>query len=197
MGVVVAVAVASAAAPADASCGTPKRIYPGHSPGNGRPPLAIGDSVLLGAVEEVAAVGIEVDARGCRQMTEGLALIRARRRAGTLPRLVIVALGTNWIITSAEIDEAVSILGPKRTLVMVTPRETGGHGGADAAVIRAAGRRRPRRVKVLDWVAYAAGHGGWTYSDGIHLAPAGQYGMASLLKQAFRWNVAPVAPPCP
>src|SRR5688500_15658391 len=99
--VVVVVALALAwAQPAAAACGGVKQSGPTRDrvPGNYRPPLAIGDSVMLGAVEEMAHAGFEVNVRGCRQMSEGVELIAARRRAGTLPRVVLVLLGANWVI---------------------------------------------------------------------------------------------------
>src|SRR4051794_41114660 len=37
-----------------------------------RAPLAIGDSVMLGAVPDLARAGFEVDARGCRQIGEAI-----------------------------------------------------------------------------------------------------------------------------
>jgi len=151
----------------------------------GRAPLAIGDSVLLGAAPAVAARGYEVDVRGCRPMSEGLALLRARAAAGTLPPFVVIVLGTNGPIAWSDLDAALRIVGPKRLLGLVTPRELGGGWGSDTTTIRAFARAKPGRTLLIDWVAYAGARGGLTYSDGIHLAPAGQAGMASLLTQAI------------
>jgi hypothetical protein len=152
----------------------------------GPAPLAIGDSVLLGALDEVSAAGFEIDTRGCRQMGEGLRVMAARRRAGRLPRFVVVALGTNLNITSGEISAALRIMGKRRVLGLVTPREEGGGSGSDAAVVRQAGRRHRGRVVVLDWVAYSSGRGGWFAGDGIHLGPGGAAGLASLLARGLR-----------
>jgi hypothetical protein len=174
------VATASPTAGA-AGCGGVQWFAPRRHAVPGRAPLAIGDSVLLGAAPVVAARGYEVDVRGCRQMSEGLALLRDRARAGTLPRLVVVVLGTNGAITRGDIGAALRIVGPRRTLGLVTPRELGGGSGLDAATLRAVARDRPRRTMLLDWVAFAAGRGGLTYGDGIHLTPAGHDAMADLL----------------
>src|SRR4051794_4507534 len=78
------------------ACDAQKHVQARHLHGHGRAPLAIGDSVMLGAADRLAAAGFEVDARGCRQMSQGLDILAQRR---TLPRVVIVALGTNWVIT--------------------------------------------------------------------------------------------------
>src|SRR3954467_14457739 len=155
------------APPAGAACRGRKVFRAKRHRGEGRPPLVVGDSVVLGAPHELTAAGFRVDVRGCRQMSEGLRVLRSSR----LPRIVVVALGTNWKITMREIRAALRIVGPDRVLAMVTPREEGGGGGSAAAVVRAAGRRFRGRVMTLDWVRYSARHGGWFAPDGIHLGP--------------------------
>jgi hypothetical protein len=181
----VAVAMAGGTERAAAGCGGVEHFRALRDRAPGPPPLAVGDSVMLGAADELAAEGFEVDVRGCRQMSEGVDVLRARQRAGRLPAVVVVALGANWVITRAEIREALHVIGRRRTLALVTPRELGGGSSSDARVVRAAGRRYPGRVAVLDWVAYSAGHAGWFAGDGLHLGPAGAQGLARLLRSAF------------
>ena len=88
------------------ACDASQHLAAKRKPAHGRAPLAIGDSVMLGAADRLARTGFEVDARGCRQMSAGLDLVAQRRRSGTLPRVVIVALGTNWVITRADVRRA-------------------------------------------------------------------------------------------
>ena len=136
---------------------------------------------MLGAAQQLRRRGFEVDVRGCRQMSEGLRLLASR----PLPGVVLLALGTNWTVTTSQIRAALRILGPERVLGLVTPPEVGGVASSDQRVMRAAGRRWPLRVKVLDWVAYSSGHA-WTW-DGMHLRPEGANAYARLLSRAFRW----------
>jgi hypothetical protein len=193
------------ARPAAAACGGVKHASPSRDrvPGPYRPPLAIGDSVMLGAVEEMAWAGFEVNVRGCRQWTEGIDVMIARRRAGTLPRVVLVLLGANWNVYWHDIRRTLRVLGPQRVLVPLTPRETGGSGGGDAAVIRRAGRRWPNRVHALDWVAHSAGQSSWFGGDGLHMTPAGAQALARFSMRALplaqpptreRWSPAAAAP---
>jgi hypothetical protein len=175
-----AAALALAVPAAAAACGASQHHRPVANDRPGPAPLAVGDSVMLGAVPELRRAGFEVNARGCRQMSEGLELLAGRRRS--LPGVVVVALGYNWTISIAEIRRALIILGPRRVLGMVTPR---GEYASARAAIRAAGRRWPARVKVLRWAARSAGKP-WTW-DGLHLTPAGSRGFARLLSNAFEW----------
>jgi hypothetical protein len=168
-----------------AGCGGVQQFGPGLRFAPGRAPLAIGDSVLLGAAPAVAGRGYHVDVRGCRQVSEGLDLLRARASAGTLPRFVVLVLGTNGALTRGDVGAALRILGPDRLLGLVTPRELGGGSGSDAATLRAVARERPRRTLLLDWVVFAGARGGLTYGDGIHLTPAGHHAMAELMARGL------------
>jgi hypothetical protein len=166
---------------AEADCGGVKHVRPAVDRNPGRAPLAIGDSVLLGALHEVSRAGFEIDTRGCRPMAEGLKVMRARRRARTLPRFVVFALGANSDITAGEIRAALRIAGRRRVVGMVSPT----NGGPDRARIRAAARHH-RGLLNLDWVAFSRGHGGWFAGDGLHLGRGGAAGLARLLGRGLR-----------
>jgi hypothetical protein len=186
-----AAAMALVAPAAAAACGASQHLAPVANDRPGPAPLAVGDSVMLGAVPELRRTGFEVNARGCRQMSEGLELLARRRRAGSLPDVVVVALGHNWTITIEDIRRTLRIVGPERVLGMVTPR---GEYASARAAIAAAGRRWPARVKVVPWAARSAGKP-WT-SDGLHLTPPGARAFARLLGRAFDWPL-PGAEPEP
>lgn len=172
-----------------AGCGGVEHFWPSTERAEGPPPLAVGDSIMLGATEPLQRRGFEVDVRGCRQFSEGLSLLRSRARTHSLPDIVVVGLGTNGTVTTSQIRAGLRILGRQRVLGLVTPKETGGVASSDQAVLRAAGRRWPRRVKVLDWVSYSAGHSDWFWSDGLHLRPRGARALARLMSQAFDWEI--------
>lgn len=176
-------ASSSLSAVASAACGRTQELAPTKDL-PGRAPLAIGDSVLLGAAEEAAALGYAVDVRGCRQMSEGLEVLRAVPRRA-LPRLVVIALGSNSEISMREIRAALRRLGPRRTLALVTPVEIRGQPPTDARRIRRAARRWPTRIVVVDWARRAARRSELTGRDGIHLTPTGRTAMARMLRRAL------------
>jgi hypothetical protein len=173
---------AAAASQASADCGGVEKARPRHKVAP-RPPLAIGDSSMLLALPALARVGYKVNARGCRQFSEGLRVLRSARRHHRLPRLVVMALGADASISGHQINSAVKVMGGKRRLGLVTPRELGGGESNDARAIRNAGQRDPVHVKVLDWVHYSAGHGSWFQPDGLHLTFSGAKAYARLLKK--------------
>lgn len=191
-----ALAVLPAASPGfDAACGgvetakARKNVNPG-----GHAPLAIGDSTMLLALPPLSGEGYQVNAHGCRQIEEGLDVMREAKRANRLPHLVVLALGADASISLDQLAKAFHIAGPKRVIGLVTPIELGGGTSSDADVVRAAAKRHPKRSVLLDWVAYSSGHGDWFQPDGLHLTFDGADGFARLLKQALPYARAGVLP---
>lgn len=189
VGVVAALAGAGvAASAARADCGGPKNARPVHHAGRrGRPPLVIGDSTLIFAAPVLGRLGIEAQAQGCRQFGQGIAILAARRHAHTLPAVAVLALGANGPIGAGQIAQALAIMGPRRVLGLVTPRNS----ATSAAQMRRAARRHPDRVLLIDWVAFSAGHGGWFAGDGLHVGYDGASAYAHLIER----RIAPYAFP--
>jgi hypothetical protein len=170
---------AAAATPAGA-CGAAKRaraLTSSHR--GGRPPLVIGDSTMIFAAPVLGRLGLQADARGCRQFAEGIAMLAARRHARALPAVAVLALGANGAISPRQIAAALRIMGPHRILGLVTPRKS----STSALQIRRAARRHPDRVLLIDWVVFSAGHGGWFAGDGLHVNGAGAAAYARLIRR--------------
>ena len=170
---------------AHAGCGGTQIRHTPHKQNRGRAPLVIGDSVLLGAMKETTASGFDLNTRGCRQWGEGMHVVRGYKRAGHLPHLVVMELGTDWTVSVRQIRAAMALLGPERVLGLMTPREVGGYGGADAANMRRVAKRFPKRTVLLDWVTHTRGRGGWFQPDGIHLTYAGAAAFGEFLRTAL------------
>jgi hypothetical protein len=178
--VTVAGAMAVGPTMASAQCGGVETAKPKRKVAK-RPPLAIGDSVMLLALPDLAKQGYSVNARGCRQFAEGLGVIKGLRRKGKLPHLVTIALGADAGIAFGQVRRAVKIMGNTRELGLVVPLETGGVESHDAAVVRRAGREFAGRVHVLDWPRFSRGHRGWFQPDHLHLTYSGAAAYARLM----------------
>src|SRR6476619_7618137 len=83
-----ATVVAVVPAPAVAGCGGVVTAKATKKLGDFTPPLIIGDSVLLGAVDAVAKRGWTVNAHGCRSWSEGARIVRKKAEEKRLPHLV-------------------------------------------------------------------------------------------------------------
>jgi hypothetical protein len=171
---------------AEGACGGVQAAQSKRNTARGPEPLAIGDSVMLLAVKRLARAGFDVNAQGCRSWRQGHAIIRRKKRRHRLPRLVVMALGTNWAISRRRIGRTRRLIGRRHRLAIVTPREPG-HTG-DAKRIRAAARAHPRRIKLLDWVRFSRGHGHWFGGDGIHLTYTGVTNYVRLIRRSLRFS---------
>ena len=97
-------------------------------------------------------------------------------------------------VTKADIAKALEILGPKRSLVMLTPTDDDPPRGVDAKVIKSAAKTWPTRLRVLDWAAKAKAHPEWMAADGVHLAnDGGIAGLTSMISSVL--DSAPASPP--
>jgi lysophospholipase L1-like esterase len=177
-----------------AACGGVMTSRAARHPHGQAPPLAIGDSTLLLSRPGLAARGFDVNAHGCRQFSEALAMLGRMRAQRTLPHLVAMFLGANGPIAAGDIHAALRLLGPNRLLVLVTPRQLGGGSGANAALERREARDRPGRIILLDWVAYSAGHAGWFQPDRLHLTLAGVDALNRLLARVLPYAYEPCPP---
>lgn len=173
-------------AAADAACGGVEQMKPQKNVNLGRAPLAIGDSAMLLALPDLAKAGFRANARGCRQYPEAIALLKDLRRKDKLPGVVVIALGSNGPITKENIHDALDVVGKKRTLVLVTPLETGGVAGSDARLVRNEAHKH-KRIRMLDWVRFSNGHPGWFQPDQLHLTFPGAAALARLLDDVFKW----------
>lgn len=184
---VVAAALAGAA-PA-AACDVKQVARAHENPSRAvRAPLIVGDSTMLLATPYLGARGIEADAQGCRQLDKGIDLLAARRRAGTLPQVAVLALGSNGAIGAAQIRRALRVVGSSRVLGLVTPSRAG---SGTAGAMRRAARRHPDRVVLIDWMRFSRGRGGVFAGDGLHVSDRG----ARVLARFVRRRLAPFFPP--
>ena len=143
---------------------------------------ALGDSVMLGARAGLNARGFQVNAVESRQFSAAVPIVRTKVLNHTLPRNLIIALGTNGYIRLTDCKAIVSAAGTARRVFLVTNRVPRSWGKPNNNTLRACDAAfASGRVVLVDWYAYSAGHTSWFYSDRIHLRPTGQTAYARLL----------------
>ncbi|MEN9823115.1 MAG: hypothetical protein RLZ04_1541 [Actinomycetota bacterium] len=137
------------------------------------PPLAVGESVMLGAAEQLQALGIVVDAGVSRQGTNIAEVVAEWDAADRIGRTVVIQTGTNGPVSDATLDEIMRHL-PDSTVfkvVFLTVRAPRSWIADNNERIRALPDRYPN-VVVVDWEAEAEEiRSHLTGSDGgIHLS---------------------------
>ena len=161
----------------------------GDAPGWVKPPLLIGDSVVGYAMQPLRKLGYRINAQGCRTFPRGITAIKREAHKRGLPKLVVVELGTAGNVTRQNIARLLQLLGPKRKLVLVTPRKFGqgftGGVDPDAKDYHRAAERYPGRVFVTPWAEFGEQHPEWFYPDMVHPNPEGQKHFVNFLEAAL------------
>ncbi|MCB0997902.1 MAG: hypothetical protein KDB40_01280 [Acidimicrobiales bacterium] len=135
-----------------------------------RRPMAIGESVMLGAGDELELGGFVVDVDEPRQGPETADLIEALAAAGEIGRTVVVQVGTNGPVTEDVYRRIAQALVGSEQVVFLTLHADRSWIGANNDIIRSLPAQYPN-VSLLDWdELVASGAVSGIAADGIHLA---------------------------
>ncbi len=141
---------------------------------SGFPLVALGDSVMLGAAEELQARGFQVDALQSRQMEAFVPTMQTLKDNGTFGSVVVVHLGTNGGFSQATLDAMLATVAEVPVVLLLTGKADRGWIADNNAKLRAVPATHPN-VTVVDWeVLSATCEGRCFYDDGIHLTQSGQ-----------------------
>jgi hypothetical protein len=140
----------------------------------GFPLVALGDSVMLGAAEELQARGFQVDALQSRQMNTFVPTMQALRDNGTFGSVVVIHLGTNGGFSQETLDAMLATVADVPVVLLLTGKADRGWIADNNAKLRAVPSTHPN-VTVVDWEVLAPScEGRCFYDDGIHLTQSGQ-----------------------
>jgi hypothetical protein len=133
----------------------------------------IGDSVMLGAKSALQQhyPGLNVDAEVGRQAAAVIALLKHQKAQGTLPKRVVLHLGTNGYVTDTQLEEMLNLLADTHVVLInaCAPRRWVDDNNA---LLSVAASQHPN-VKLIDWNAISTEHAEYFGSDRIHLTAKG------------------------
>ena len=135
---------------------------------------ALGDSFLLGSARVLKAHHVRVDAKVGRQFFEGINELKAASRAGSLPRNVLIHLGTNGQVTSKQCDSVFNYVGPHRRVFLVTVIGPRSWMKPDDVVLKACAKRHATQAVIVDWAGVSATHPEYFGPDKVHPNPKGR-----------------------
>lgn len=139
------------------------------APAQAAPPgrIVIGDSVSGMNTGALKARGFRVDYTVSRQFGEVLGVMASY--GSSLPRNVVIALGTNGTVSLSTCKAAVRAAGTTRRVFLVTNRVPRSWEPTNNATLRACDRAfTASRVHVIDWWALSDSNSDWFYGDGYH-----------------------------
>ncbi len=158
--------------------------------------VAIGDSVMAASAMTLARAlpGIYIDAVPSREMPAGLAIVRHLAATGRLRRVLVMGLGTNYIVTNRQLTDLLRLIGPSRRLVLVNTYVPDSWSKQVNATDAAFARRHPQ-VVLADWYDTIRNRMYLLWPDHIHPLMSGTAVYARLIKRAVQATTrTPAAP---
>ncbi len=156
--------------------------------------LMIGDSVSLRAVDAFDGVfpHSHIDAEKGRQFDAGRATFEGYIQQNLAGKIVVFALGTNGLVTDAQVDAIMADASDQRIVVFVNTRSPQPWvGSTNQAIANAA--TRYKNVRVIDWYGHSANRNDLFDGDGTHLSTAGVTEYLKLIHDAVKKDL-PVHP---
>jgi len=176
----------------DSAEGPPAGGSPSANPGRrpSRPPriIALGDSVMVGARDRLAArlgPGFSMSARVGRQAGEFVEIVQRLKREGHRPDALIVQMGNNGPLYSDEMRSLQKATSEVGELFLIDDHAPVSWVGESNHALAEAAADWPHTT-LIDWSAAAAAGGEKLFWDGIHLTPAGAGAYARLVSSAVR-----------
>jgi peptidoglycan/LPS O-acetylase OafA/YrhL len=160
--------------------------------------IALGDSVMIGAAEKLAArlgPGFSMSAEVGRQAGEFVAIAQRLKREGHAPNAMIVQMGNNGPLYSDEMEDLRKATSEVGELFLIDDHAPVSWIGESNQALAEAARDWPHTT-LIDWAPVAAAHENLLW-DGIHLTPGGAGLYTRLVSAAVHDKVAFPPPPKP
>ncbi len=143
--------------------------------------LAIGDSVMVGAIPALNELGFVVDAKESLQFTNGVELVEELRATNRLGEILVIHLGTNGPFEEEDMAALMAAVVDVPTVLLLTNDVDRDYTAGNNGLIYDAVNQYPN-VQLLDWQGLARScPGDCFYSDDVHLRPEGQEYYAALV----------------
>ena len=144
--------------------------------------FGIGDSIMLSAKPELRGYGVRANAKVGRQFDQGLGVVRRMVAADTLPKRVIVHLGTNGWIDPSSCDVLLDEIGHSRRVFLVTVRVPRDWMRPNNRLLRSCAASNDK-VELIRWAMVSGRHPEWFADDGYHPNADGQAAYAAYLDE--------------
>jgi hypothetical protein len=147
----------------------------------------IGDSVLLGAANELAyrIPSVDIDAVVGRQADAAVWLLYQRLLEGSLGNVIVMNIGNNGTLTDVQFDQIMTVAGPSRRVIFINNKVPRRWQDSNNAVIEAGVAYYPNAV-LVDWNAESSQRPDFFWDDAVHLRPEGAATFANMVVAAIR-----------
>lgn len=147
----------------------------------------VGDSVMLGAVEEVKEIfpNVVVDADIGRQLYNGEQIIQTLLDKKLLANTVVIGLGTNGVYTEENFHKMMTVIGKKRKVYLLNAYVPTQRWQGDINRFLSKMADEYKNITLIDWYDLGKEHEDWFEEDHVHLKQEGQIGYTALIAQTI------------
>lgn len=147
----------------------------------------VGDSVMLGAVEEIKEIfpNVVVDADIGRQLYNGEQIIQALLDKKLLANTVVIGLGTNGVYTEENFHKMMTVIGKKRKVYLLNAYVPTQRWQGDINRFLSKMADEYKNITLIDWYDLGKEHEDWFEEDHVHLKQEGQIGYTALIAQTI------------
>jgi hypothetical protein len=152
--------------------------------------IALGDSVMIGAAERMAArlgPGLSLNAKEGRQASEFVEIVEKLKRKGHRPDAMVIQMGNNGPLFGAEMEAIQKATAGIGELFLISDHAPVSWVEESNHALEEAAEDWPHTT-LIDWAGLAAAHEDELW-DGIHLKPAAASLYARLVSQVVRESV--------
>ncbi|WP_286136436.1 acyltransferase family protein [Philodulcilactobacillus myokoensis] len=150
---------------------------------------AIGDSILADSSDDLHNVfpNAYISAAVGRQIWQASGVLNQLKQRNELSKNIIINLGTNSPMTSAQINQTLSVIGSKRNVYWINCHvPTRNWEQQVNETINHAAKTHPN-VHVINWYQYSYNHPEYFWDDHVHPNPLGNRKFTSLIaKNIFK-----------
>jgi hypothetical protein len=148
------------------------------------PVTAVGDSVMVGASQDLAndLPNLDLDAEVGLQVSQAIQILQSRSDAGELNPVVLLDIGNNGPMSSDQFDQVMQVLQGVKHVYFLNLREPRDWQDSNNKVL-AEGVQRYPNTSLIDWHAATENRSDLFWDDGIHLRPEGAAFYTNLVMQ--------------
>ena len=145
----------------------------------------IGDSVMLGTVEEMKEVfpNVVLDADIGRQLYSAKKTINELKKKKLLADTIVIGLGTNGVYTEEDFQNMMKAIGSKRKVYLVNIYVPTQRWQGDVNRFLESMAQKYKNITLIDWYDEAKEHEDWFEEDETHLKDNGQVGYVAFIAQ--------------
>lgn len=160
-----------------------------------QPLTAVGDSIMADNSHDLQTVFKQayVSAKVGRQIWQAGEVLTALKKRGELAPNVLINLGTNSPMTSAQIAKVVKTIGKGHRIFWVNTHVPTRNWETEVNATLGMAAKKYKNFYVIDWHSYSVNRSDWFWQDNVHPNPQGNIHYTHLVAKEIAHQLMPAS----